>query len=168
MAQKQVIEESLQEPHSFLKRAASKLAHWRIEPRAGLLEHQVLGPCFGLLLVFAPALLTIFGANKCADFLHPIVASVFRTTDRLGRSRSPELFTVASDIAARWLRLWASQYGTVLVCVRFTHCDSVLDYPGGLEIFGVDRSDQPRYRSRCSPYWPVRSRYRSRHDGVRL
>lgn len=62
-------------PSTFQKESLRARAGWRIEPKPGWLEHRVAGPVLAVLLLFLPALATIYGANAVADFLHPIVAS---------------------------------------------------------------------------------------------
>lgn len=69
------IENCLSDPKPFIKSSLTKFAGWRIEPKAGLLEHRLLGPVLAILLLFLPALATIYGANRIADFLRPIVSS---------------------------------------------------------------------------------------------
>ena len=61
----------------FQKATITARAGWRIEPKPGWLEHRTAGPLLAMLLMFLPALATIYGANAAADFLHPIVASLF-------------------------------------------------------------------------------------------
>lgn len=72
---KQQIAHALEAPPTFQKASLTARAGWWIEPKPGLLEHRVVGPLLGILLLFLPALTTIYGANAVADLLHPIVAS---------------------------------------------------------------------------------------------
>lgn len=67
------IEEALAQGRPFLKSVLRDRAGWRIEPRPGWLEHRVIGPILAVALLILPALATIFGANKLADVLNPIV-----------------------------------------------------------------------------------------------
>jgi Fe2+ transport system protein B len=69
------IESGLQLAKKFTKGSLARFAGWRIEPKAGLLEHRLLGPVLAILLLLLPALSTIYGANRIADFLNPIVSS---------------------------------------------------------------------------------------------
>jgi Fe2+ transport system protein B len=64
----------LANPTIFRKESLSVQAGWQIEPEPGWLEHRVVGPLLAILLLILPALATIFGANRMADLLHPIVA----------------------------------------------------------------------------------------------
>ncbi len=66
---------ALSEPGVFRKSALSVRAGWRIEPKADWLEHRVLGPVLAIALLLLPALATIFGANRLADVLNPIVSA---------------------------------------------------------------------------------------------
>ncbi|REK17408.1 MAG: ferrous iron transporter B [Planctomycetota bacterium] len=81
-------------PSPFQKASLSARAGWRIEPNPGWLEHRVVGPLVAILLLFLPALATIYGANAVADLLHPIVASWFE----------PVIATV-NDTWPSWLRI---------------------------------------------------------------
>lgn len=74
MRDRQRIDAVLSEPRTFVRQSLGVRAGWRIEPKPGLLEHRVAGPWIALLLLLLPALLTIYGANRFADLLHPIVA----------------------------------------------------------------------------------------------
>ncbi|MBX3452803.1 MAG: ferrous iron transporter B [Planctomycetaceae bacterium] len=65
---------ALKRPGIFQRESLTFRFGWRIEPRPGLLEHRILGPIAALLLLTAPALLTILGANRLADWLHPLIA----------------------------------------------------------------------------------------------
>ncbi len=65
---------SLSKPGVFRKSALGVRAGWRIEPKAGWLEHRVMGPVLAIALLLLPALATIFGANRLADVFNPIVA----------------------------------------------------------------------------------------------
>ena len=71
------IEDALETAATFQKSSLTSRAGWRIEPKPGWLEHRIVGPIFAIVLLFLPALATIYGANAAADFLHPIVASWF-------------------------------------------------------------------------------------------
>ncbi len=71
---RQQIAEALEDPRVFEKSTLTARAGWRIEPRPGLLEHRIAGPLLAVMLLFLPALATIYGANEVADLLHPIVA----------------------------------------------------------------------------------------------
>ncbi len=64
-------------PSEFRKESLTARAGWRIEPKPGWLELQLIGPLLAILLLFLPALATIYGANAVADLLHPIVARWF-------------------------------------------------------------------------------------------
>jgi len=75
--QRQRISHSLEAPSTFAKPSLLAQAGWRIEPKPGWMEHRVVGPLIAVLLLFLPALATIFGANAAADLLHPVVASWF-------------------------------------------------------------------------------------------
>lgn len=66
---------SLRAPGVFRKSTLSVRAGWRIEPKAGWLEHRVMGPVLAIALLLLPALATIFGANRLADVLNPIVSA---------------------------------------------------------------------------------------------
>ena len=66
---------SLNAPGVFRNSALSVRAGWRIEPKAGWLEHRVMGPVLAIALLLLPALATIFGANRLADVLNPIVSA---------------------------------------------------------------------------------------------
>jgi len=74
---RQQLAQALENPSTFQKPSLSTRAGWRIEPKPGWMEHRVVGPVFAILLLFLPALATIYGANAVADLLHPIVASWF-------------------------------------------------------------------------------------------
>jgi len=69
------IEAALLNPKPFAKASLSKFVGWRIEPKAGLFEHRYLGPLIAIVFLLLPALATIYGANRVADFLSPIVSS---------------------------------------------------------------------------------------------
>jgi len=69
--------DALENPRRFRRESLTARAGWRIEPKPGLLEHQIVGPLLASALVFLPALATIYGANAVADGLHPIVANWF-------------------------------------------------------------------------------------------
>lgn len=73
--QKVHLQVALNEPRVFLSLKLTARAGWRIEPKPGLLENRILGPIFAILLLVLPALATIFGANKLAEVLHPIVSN---------------------------------------------------------------------------------------------
>ena len=74
---RQEIASATNAPFEFRKESLTARAGWRIEPKAGWLEHRIAGPLLALLLLFLPLLATIFGANSVADILHPIVESWF-------------------------------------------------------------------------------------------
>lgn len=74
---RQQIAAAVSRPGTFEKSALTARAGWRIEPKAGWLEHRVLGPLLAPFLLLLPAVATIYGANAAADFLHPIVAGWF-------------------------------------------------------------------------------------------
>jgi len=74
---RQEIARATNEPSIFQSASLTVRAGWRIEPRPGWLEHRMVGPLLAVLLLFLPALATIYGANALADLLHPIVASWF-------------------------------------------------------------------------------------------
>lgn len=65
---------ALDQPRRFLKANLSAVAGWRIEPKTGWLEHRTVGPILAVFLLLLPALATIFGANRIANFLHPLVS----------------------------------------------------------------------------------------------
>jgi ferrous iron transport protein B len=67
------LEAALEAPETFIKPALSVRCGWRIEPKAGLLEHRFWGPLVALVLLFLPALATIYGANAFAAQLDPLV-----------------------------------------------------------------------------------------------
>lgn len=69
------IEKALLNAKSFHKAALTKFAGWRIEPKPGVLDHRLLGPIVAAFLLLLPALATIFGANRVAEFLNPVVSS---------------------------------------------------------------------------------------------
>jgi Fe2+ transport system protein B len=69
------IEDCLSDPKPFIKSSLTKFAGWRIEPKPGLLDHRFLGPALAIFLLVLPALATIYGANRVAEFLNPIVSS---------------------------------------------------------------------------------------------
>jgi len=73
----QEIAEAINTPAQFDKGLLTARAGWRIEPKPGWLEHQIVGPLLAILLLFLPLLATIFGANSVADMLHPIVEGWF-------------------------------------------------------------------------------------------
>jgi len=64
---------ALECPGEFAKTQIAARAGWRIVPKPGLLEHRVLGPLLAVALLLVPALATVFGANRFADCLHPLV-----------------------------------------------------------------------------------------------
>lgn len=74
---RQQIAQALDQPSSFEKASLTARAGWRIEPKPGWLDHRVVGVVVAILLLFLPALATIYGANVMADLLHPVVASWF-------------------------------------------------------------------------------------------
>lgn len=69
------IEAAFENPSMFERDQLTTRAGWRIEPRRGPLEHRVIGPILAILLLVAPALATIFIANRLADWLHPCIAA---------------------------------------------------------------------------------------------
>lgn len=69
------IEKALLNADSFARVKLTKIAGWRIELKPGLLEHRILGPIIAILLLLLPALATIYGANRVADFPGPLVSS---------------------------------------------------------------------------------------------
>ncbi|WP_436716903.1 nucleoside recognition domain-containing protein [Roseiconus lacunae] len=74
---RQRIVDALRRPAVLEKSVLSARAGWRIEPKPGLMEGRIIGPLAAILLLFLPALATIYGANTVADWLHPIVANWF-------------------------------------------------------------------------------------------
>ncbi len=72
-ADRQRIHGALAKGQRFVKPELSARAGWRIEPKPGWFEHPIVGPMLAVLLLVLPALATIFGANRLADWLHPIV-----------------------------------------------------------------------------------------------
>lgn len=72
---KRRIAHALEDPSQFQKGSLTARAGWRIEPKPGWLEHRIVGPLVAILLLFLPALATIYGANAVADLLNPVVAS---------------------------------------------------------------------------------------------
>ena len=71
------IARALHHPSEFQTESLTVRAGWRIEPSPGLLEHRVVGPILGIVLLVLPLLATIYGANALADILHPIVEGWF-------------------------------------------------------------------------------------------
>lgn len=69
------VSQALHAPREFAREFLTVRAGWRIAPKAGLLEHRFLGPLLAIVLLFLPALATIYGANRFADWLHPHVAN---------------------------------------------------------------------------------------------
>lgn len=69
------ISQALHAPGEFAREFLTVRAGWRIAPKPGLLEHRFLGPLLAIVLLFLPALATIYGANRFADGLHPHVAN---------------------------------------------------------------------------------------------
>jgi len=67
------LKQELRTPRLFEKSKLASCAGWRIEPKPGWLEQPVVGPLLAVALLFLPALATIFGANRFADWLHPVV-----------------------------------------------------------------------------------------------
>ncbi len=80
---------------TFTRETLVGRAGWRIEPKPGWFEHPVVGPCLSLMLLLAPALATIFGANRLAELAHPLVAGVV-----------DPLITRIDQTWPRWLSLW--------------------------------------------------------------
>jgi ferrous iron transport protein B len=74
-ASRRSIQEGLAEPAEFQRASLQTRVGWRIEPKPGVLEHRVWGPLLCGLLLLLPALATVFGANRLADLLHPVVIS---------------------------------------------------------------------------------------------
>jgi len=74
-ATKQGLVNALASPGVFAKTQLAARAGWRIVPKPGLLEHRVFGPVLAVVLLLVPALATIFGANRFADWLHPLVTA---------------------------------------------------------------------------------------------
>ncbi len=72
--QREQILAELNSPRRFLETVPTFRAGWRIEPRPGLLEHRSVGPLLAVMLLLLPALGTVFGANRMADLLHPVVS----------------------------------------------------------------------------------------------
>jgi Fe2+ transport system protein B len=70
---KQQVAQALESPRTFEKASLRVRSGWRIEPKPGWLEHRVAGPLLAIVLLFLPALATIYGANAVADMLHPLV-----------------------------------------------------------------------------------------------
>lgn len=73
---RQQLQQAVANPGQFTRSQLTTQAGWRIEPQPGVLEHRLWGPVISVLLLFLPALVTIFGANRFADWLHPLVAQV--------------------------------------------------------------------------------------------
>lgn len=73
---RQQLQQAVTNPGQFTRSQLTTQAGWRIEPQPGVLEHRLWGPVISVLLLFLPALVTIFGANRFADWLHPLVAQV--------------------------------------------------------------------------------------------
>jgi Fe2+ transport system protein B len=67
------LQEALSDPRGFRRGVLETRVGWRIEPKPGLLEHRLWGPVLCLLLLLLPALATVFGANRVAEWLHPPV-----------------------------------------------------------------------------------------------
>lgn len=61
---------AIAEPCPFAKATLTKRAGWRIEPKPGPLDHQILGPLLAIMLIVLPAFATIYGANHIADSLN--------------------------------------------------------------------------------------------------
>lgn len=74
-AERTRVESAVRHPKPFIKSKPGVRCGWRIEPRRGILDHAVAGPLIGALLLVAPVLATVFGANAIAGWLHPIVES---------------------------------------------------------------------------------------------
>lgn len=70
------LESALSSPKPFTVGRLNRVAGWHIEPKLGWLEHPILGPCLAVVLLLLPALATIYGANRIADTLHPVVSSL--------------------------------------------------------------------------------------------
>jgi len=68
------IENALWHAGLFQKAALTHLAGWRIEPKPGVLDHRFLGPMIATVLLVLPALAAVFGANRVAELLNPIVS----------------------------------------------------------------------------------------------
>ena len=89
-AQREQLTRSLKEPGMFRKPVLSVRAGWRIEPKAGWLEHRIFGPMLAIALLVLPALATIFGANRMADVLNPIVSDWIKPHIETVNTRWPE------------------------------------------------------------------------------
>ncbi len=72
---RQNVLQALNSPKVFEKANLTARAGWRVAPKPGWLEHRIIGPILAILLLLVPAIATIFGANRLADWLHPVVAS---------------------------------------------------------------------------------------------
>lgn len=70
------LQETLAQSSTFHRGVLTTQVGWRIEPEPGLLEQRWLGPLLCTLLLVLPALATVFGANRFADWLHPQAAAL--------------------------------------------------------------------------------------------
>lgn len=71
------LEEAIEHSQAFPENPPKSKTGWRIESKPGILEGR-FGAVFCLILLLIPALLTIFGANRLADLLHPLVAQAIQ------------------------------------------------------------------------------------------
>lgn len=95
------IDLALRVPGTFRGRSPMVRAGWRIEPRPGWLEHRLWGPMLAVILLALPALITVFGANRLADLMHPLVQN----------SLEP-LISAIDATAPEWVRsLLTARYG---------------------------------------------------------
>ncbi len=69
------IRSALDHEHAFRAKSLSTSFGRRIEPTPGLLDHRWIGPLLAIGMVLSPALITVFGVNRLADLLHPVVAA---------------------------------------------------------------------------------------------
>lgn len=90
----------LREPAPFTGKPPTVRTDWTIEPRAGWLEHRLLGPALALLLLLLPAVLAVAFANQVAGWLDPVASSLF----------APLTATLESW-PQPWAELLAGRYG---------------------------------------------------------
>jgi ferrous iron transport protein B len=70
------IQRALDAPRLFTRSSLLQGGGWRIEPKAGLFEHKLLGPLLSVCLLVLPALAAVFGANAIAGWLDPVASSL--------------------------------------------------------------------------------------------
>ncbi len=72
-AEREQIEQALDDAAVIRTAEINWRSGWRIEPRPGMLEHRWFGPALALLLLIAPAILAVQLANNFAGLADPIV-----------------------------------------------------------------------------------------------